>query len=357
MVSMVPVLVRLLLQIGCLYILVCRLSQGLQQLLIAHLYILVRKQGFLVRRWSQLEFPCTLVVELLVRVQQPLRTGYLYRMAYQPFLVRRWLQIEFLYILFFQLSQGQLLHQIAHLYILVRKHGSLVRRWLQLEFPCTLVVELLSRVRLLLQTECLYRMVYQFSQGQLLHQIAHLYILARKAESPVRQWHQLEFPCTLVVEPLALVQQPLRTGDLYRMVYQFSQGQLLHQIAHLYILAGKAESPVRRWHQLEFPCILVVELLSLVQQPLRTGDLYRMAYQPFLVLPKPLIEHLQPLVPAFQVQQSHQLEFPCTLVVEPLALVQQPLRTGYLYRMAYQPFLVRRWLQIEFLYILVFQLS
>ena len=69
MVSMVPVLVRLLLQIGCLYILVCRLSQGLQQLLIAHLYILVRKHGSLVRRWYQLEFPCTLVVELLALVQ------------------------------------------------------------------------------------------------------------------------------------------------------------------------------------------------------------------------------------------------------------------------------------------------
>ena len=128
MVSMVPVLVRLLLQIGCLYILVCRLSQGLQQLPIAHLYILARKAESPVRRWHQLEFPCTLVVELLALVQQPLRTGYLYRMASQPFLVRRWLQIEFLYILVFHLSQGQLLHQIAHLYILVRKHGSLVRR-------------------------------------------------------------------------------------------------------------------------------------------------------------------------------------------------------------------------------------
>ena len=116
----------------------------------------------------------------------------------------------------------------------------------------------------------------------------------------VQQSHQLEFPCTLVVELLSRVRLLLQTECLYRMVYQFSQGQLLHQIAHLYILAGKAESPVRRWHQLEFPCILVVELLSLVQQPLRTGDLYRMAYQPFLV---------------------------------------------------------RRWLQIEFLYILVFQLS
>ena len=128
MVSMVPVLVRLLLQIECQYILVFHLSQGLQQLPIAHLYILARKHGSLVRRWSQLELPCTLVVELLALVQQPLRTGYLYRMASQPFLVRRWLQIEFLYILVFHLSQGQLLHQIAHLYILVRKHGSLVRR-------------------------------------------------------------------------------------------------------------------------------------------------------------------------------------------------------------------------------------
>ena len=186
------------------------------------------------------------------------------------------------------------MHQIAHLYILVRKHGSLVRRWLQLEFPCTLVVELLSRVRLLLQTECLYRMVYQFSQGQLLHQIAHLYILARKAESPVRQWHQLEFPCTLVVEPLALVQQPLRTGDLYRM-----------------------------------------------------------AYQPFLVLPKPLIEHLQPLVPAFQVQQSHQLEFPCTLVVELLSRVRLLLQTEFLYRLVYQFSQGLQQLQIAHLYILV----
>ena len=128
MVSMVPVLVRLLLQIECLYILVFRPSQGLQQLPIARLYILARKAESPVRRWHQIEFPCTLVVEPLALVQQPLRTGYLYRMAYQPFLVRRWLQIECLYILVFQLSQGQLLHQIAHLYILVRKHGSLVRR-------------------------------------------------------------------------------------------------------------------------------------------------------------------------------------------------------------------------------------
>ena len=104
------------------------------------------------------------------------------------------------------------------------------------------------------------------------------------------------------------------------MVYQFSQGQLLHQIAHLYILAGKAESPVRRWHQLEFPCILVVELLSLVQQPLRTGYLYRMVYQPFLVL------------------QWHLIESLCTLAVGQLAQVRLLLRT-------------------EFLYILVFQLS
>ena len=128
MVSMVPVLVRLLLQIECLYILVFRPSQGLQQLQIARLYILARKAESPVRRWHQIEFPCTLVVELLSLVQLLLRTGYLYRMAYQPFLVRRWLQIECLYILVFQLSQGQLLHQIAHLYILVRKHGSLVRR-------------------------------------------------------------------------------------------------------------------------------------------------------------------------------------------------------------------------------------
>ena len=211
-----------------------------------------------------------------------------------PVLVRRWLQIGCLYILVCRLSQGLQQLLIAHLYILVRKHGPLVRRWHQLEFPDIQVAELLSRVRLLLQTEC-----------------------------------------------------------LYRMVYQFSQGQLLHQIAHLYILAGKAESPVRRWHQLEFPCILVVELLSLVQQPLRTGDLYRMAYQPFLVLPKPLIEHLQPLVPAFQVQQSHQLEFPCTLVVELLSRVRLLLQTECLYRLVYQFSQGQLLHQIAHLYILV----
>ena len=208
-------------------------------------------------------------------------------------------------------------------------------------------------VRLLLQIECQYILVFRPSQGQLLHQIAHLYILARKAESPVRRWHQLEFPCTLVVELLSRVRLLLQTEFLYRLVYQFSQGLQQLQIAHLYILAGKAESPVRRWHQLEFPCILVVELLSLVQQPLRTGDLYRMAYQPFLVLPKPLIEHLQPLVPAFQVQQSHQLEFPCTLVVELLSRVRLLLQTEFLYRLVYQFSQGLQQLQIAHLYILV----
>ena len=152
------------------------------------------------------------------------------------------LQIGCQYILVFHLSQGLQQLPIAHLYILAGKAESLVRRWHQLEFPCTLVVELLSRVRLLLQTEFLYRLVYQFSQGLQQLPIAHLYILAGKAESLVRRWHQLEFPCTLVVELLSRVRLLLQTEFLYRLVYQFSQGQLLHQIAHLYILARKAES-------------------------------------------------------------------------------------------------------------------
>ena len=137
------------------------------------------------------------------------------------------------------------------------------------------------------------------------------------------------------------------------MVYQFSQGQLLHQIAHLYILAGKAESPVRRWHQLEFPCILVVELLSRVQQPLRTGYLYKMVYQPFLVLPKPLIEHLQPLVPAFQVQQSHQIEFLYILEEEKPAQDLLLLQIGCQYILVFHLSQGLQQLPIAHLYILV----
>ena len=140
-----------------------------------------------------------------------------------------------------------------------------VRRSHQLGFPDTQVMERLARVQRLLLLGCLYRLVFQLSLGLQQLLIAHLYILVRKHGS--------------------LVQQSLRIGCLYKMVSMVS------------VL-------VRRWQQLEFPCTLVVELLALVQQLLRTG-------------------HLQPLVPAFQVQQWHQIEFPCTLVVELLAQVRQ----------------------------------
>ena len=141
MVSMVPVLVRRWLQIGCQYILVFRPSQGLQQLLIAHLYILVRKHGSLVQQSHQLEFPDIQVAELLALVQQPLRTGCLYRMDSQPFLVRQLLQIECQYILVFRPSQG--LQQLP------------------LEFLYTLVLVAPVQDLRLLQTVRLYRLVCQ----------------------------------------------------------------------------------------------------------------------------------------------------------------------------------------------------
>ena len=138
---MVPVLVRRWLQIGCQYILVFRPSQGLQQLLIAHLYILVRKHGSLVQQSHQLEFPDIQVAELLALVQQPLRTGCLYRMDSQPFLVRQLLQIECQYILVFRPSQG--LQQLP------------------LEFLYTLVLVAPVQDLRLLQTVRLYRLVCQ----------------------------------------------------------------------------------------------------------------------------------------------------------------------------------------------------
>ena len=161
MVAMVPVLVRLLLQIECQYILVFRPSQGLQQLPIAHLYILARKHGSLVRRWSQLEFPYTLVVKLLVRVQQSLQTGYLYKMVSMvPVLVRLLLQIGYQYILVFRPSQGLQQLLIAHLYILVCRL-SLGLQSLPLEFLYTLVLVAPVQDLRLLQTARLYRLVCQ----------------------------------------------------------------------------------------------------------------------------------------------------------------------------------------------------
>ena len=173
-------------------------------------------------------------------------------------------------------------------------------------------------------------------------------------------------PCTLVVDSLSPGSTTARTGNLYKMVswwYPFlvltiasrlnasipgfrpSQGNYCIRLLNLYILARKAESPVRRWHQLEFPvlwlwsyfsdyfsrlssCIgwfirllrgstaqivtlifwqggwvsgltmapawvprsLVVELLS-VSTTARMGTCIGMASATFLVLQSPLIEH------------------------------------------------------------------
>ena len=260
---MVPVLVRRWLQIGCQYILVFRPSQGLQQLLIAHLYILVCRLSLGLQSLP-LEFLYTLVLVAPVQDLRLLQTARLYRLVCQSFLVPPKPLT----------GHPQPLDQLFP-----------VRRSHQLGFPDTQVMERLARVQRLLLLGCLYRLVFQLSLGLQQLLIAHLYILVRKHGSLVRRWSQLEFPCTLVVELLVLVQQSLRIGCLYKMVSMVS------------VL-------VRRWHQLEFPCTLVVELLALVQQLLRTG-------------------HLQPLVPAFQVQQWHQIEFPCTLVVELLAQVRQ----------------------------------
>ena len=74
----------------------------------------------------------------------------------------------------------------------------------------------------------------------------------------------------------------------------FLRGQLWHQIAPAIFwqggwISGSTMAPA--W----VPCFLVVELLSLDQQPLRTGYLYRMVYQPFLVLQWHLIESLSTL--------------------------------------------------------------
>ena len=270
-----PFLVRRWLQIECQYILVFHLSQGQLLLQIAHLYILEGKAESPVRRWHQIEFPYTLVVELLALVRLLLQIARLYRMAYQPFLVLPKPLIEHLQPLVpaFQVQQS---HQIEFLYILEE------------EKP--------AQDLLLLQIECQYILVFHLSQGLQQLPIAHLYILAGKAESPVRRWHQLEFPCTLVVELLALVRLLLQTEFLYRLVYQFSQGQLLHQIAHLYILARKAESPVRRWHRMESPDTQVADLLSRVRRPLRTEFLYILVFWLSQGLQQLQIAHLYILV-------------------------------------------------------------
>ena len=161
----------------------------------------------------------------------------------------------------------------------------------------------LAQVRLLLQTECLYRLVYQPFLVLPKPLIEHLQPLVPAFQ--VQQSHQIEFLYILEEGKPAQDLLLLQIGCQYILVFHLSQGIQQIPIAHLYILAGKAESPVRRWHQLEFPCILVVELLSLVQQPLRTGYLYRMVYQPFLVL------------------QWHLIESLCTLDVGQLAQVRQ----------------------------------
>ena len=183
----------------CQYILVFQPSQGLQQLPIAHLYILVRNHGSLVRQPLRTGYHHTLEEGQFVRVQQSLRTGdphilamkkhvqallslpieRLYKMVSQQSLVLQTLLIQNLQFPV-QAFQAQQLHQIELLYIRVRKHGSLVQRWHQLEFPDIQVAEKFSLLRLLLQIVCQYILVFQLSQGLQQLPIAHLYILVRK---------------------------------------------------------------------------------------------------------------------------------------------------------------------------------
>ena len=173
--------------------------------------------------------------------------------------VQRWLLLEFLYILVFQLSLGLLLHQTAHLYILVRKIESqvpqshllaylyiLVFRWslglqsLPLEFPYTLVLVAPLQVLRLLQTARLYRLVSQLFLVPPKLLTGHPQPLAQLF--PAQRWHQLEFPDTQVVERLARVQRLLLLGCLYILVFQLSLGLQPLPLARLYILVMEPES-------------------------------------------------------------------------------------------------------------------
>ena len=154
--------------------------------------------------------------------------------------VQRWLLLAHLYILVRKIeSQVQQWHLIECLYTLVFQLFQELQS-LQLEFLYTLVSMVPFQALRLLQTAHLYRLVCQSFLVPPKPQTGHPQPLAQLF--PVQRWHQLEFPDTQVVERLARVQQLLLLGCLYILVFQLFLGLQPLPLARLYILVMEPES-------------------------------------------------------------------------------------------------------------------
>ena len=126
--------------------------------------------------------------------------------------------------------------------------------------------------------------------------LAHLYILVRKIESQVPLSHLIEY--------------------LYILVFQLSQGQQSLQLEFLYTLVS----------------VVPFQALRLLQ----TVHLYRLVCQSFLVPPKLLTGHPQPLAQLFPVQRLLLLGCLYILVFQ-LFLGLQPLPLARLYILVMEP--------------------
>ena len=162
-----------------------------------------------------------------------------------------------------------------------------------------------------------------------------LFLLVFLSELPVL----LARYCQYILEEERLVPVPqwLLLECLYRLVFQLSLGLLLHLIECLYTLVFQLFQELQSL-LLEFLYILVLVAPVQALRLLQTARLYRLVSQLFLVPPKLLTGHPQPLAQLVPVQRWHQLGFPDTQVAERLARVQQLLLLGCLYILVFQLF-------------------
>ena len=163
--------------------------------------------------------------------------------------VQRWLLLAHLYILVRKIeSQVPLSHLIEYLYILVFQLSQ-GQQSLQLEFLYTLVSMVPFQALRLLQTARLYRLVCQLllvppkPQTGRPQPLAQLFL--------VRRWHQLGFPDTQVAERLARVQRLLLLGCQYIQVFQLFQGQQSLPLDSHCILVMEPESQALLFLQTE----------------------------------------------------------------------------------------------------------
>ena len=196
----------------------------------------------------------------------------------------------------------------------------------------------------------------QFVRVQQWLQLGYLYTLEGKTGFLVRRLLQPGFPDTQLLERLALVPQLLQLGiPDTQLVVRLALVPLWHLIEYLYILVfqlfqSQQSLPLEFLYTLLYTLVLAapVQALRLFQTP----RLYRLVCQSFLVPPKPQTGRPQPLAQLVLVRRWHQLGFPDIQVVERLARVQRLLLLGCLYILVFQLFQGQQPLPLARLYIL-----